>query len=180
MSSKAKPHRNHETLLAWAGLYGIWVILSGKFDVFHLGLGLATVFLLAWLHRGLEPFRRPGDPSIRASRLAPYIVWLSFEMFLSAVHVAKVILRPRGQLAPRLIHFECEQPSKLNAVIFAHSITLTPGTITLDLDDGRYLVHALTPHTADGLIRGQMARRVARLATDEPIAPPRLLDPPSP
>lgn len=180
MSVRQKRETNRETFLAWAGLYAIWVILSGKFDYFHLGCGLATIGLLIWLHRGLEPFRGDGGPAIRASRLAPYVLWLAKEMFMSAVHVAKVILRPDPQLDPRLIRFESEQPSLLNAVIFAHSITLTPGTITLDLEGDRYLVHALTPLTAQGVIEGSMARRVARLATNTPVARPRLLPPSQP
>ena len=169
-----------EAVLAWTGLFGMWVVLSGKFDGFHLGCGVATVAVLIWLHRALEPFRPPGSSEIRMRRLVPYVAWLIKEMVVAAVHVAIVILRPQGRLDPRLIRFESEQPTLLNAVIFGHSITLTPGTITLDLQEDRYLVHALTLEGARGVIEGSMHRRVARLTSDRPVAPPRLLTPPDP
>lgn len=164
-----------EALIAWLGLFVMWVVLSGKFDVFHLGCGVITVAVLIWLHQALEPFRPPGAPGIRLRRLLPYLLWLLKEMVVAAVQVALVILRPKGCFNPRLIRFESEQPSLLNAVIFGHSITLTPGTITLDLKDDHYLVHALTPETARGVVEGSMHRRVARLSSDRPVAAPKLL-----
>ncbi|MCH7225606.1 Na+/H+ antiporter subunit E [Haloferula sp. A504] len=164
-----------EAVLAWSALFVMWVILSGKFDAFHLGCGVVTVGALIWMHRALEPFRPHGSGEIRLRRLVPYMFWLAKEMLVAAVHVAIVILRPKGRLDPRLIRFESEQPTLLNAVIFGHSITLTPGTITLDLEDDRYLVHALTPGVARDVIEGSMHRRVARLTSDRPVATPRLL-----
>jgi multicomponent Na+:H+ antiporter subunit E len=164
-----------DTVLAWVGLFGLWVVLSGKLTPFHLSLGLATVLTLVWLQRSLPPFRREEAPGIRPWRLLPYFFWVSKEMVVSAIYVGRVILRPEAHLDPKLIRFEAEQPTLLNAVIFAHSITLTPGTITLDLDEDRYLVHALTPVTAQGVLEGSMARRVARLSTDAPVKPPRLI-----
>lgn len=183
-SGNASPHpKKHrlrgDTILAWGGLFALWVILSGKIDAFHLGMGLATVATLIWLQRSLAPFRRADDPGIRFWRFLPYSLWLWKEMVLAAIYVARVIVRPGAHLDPRLIHFEAEQPTLLNAVLFAHSITLTPGTITLELEDDRYLVHALSATTAEDLLEGSMSRRVARLSIDEPVATPRLLPLPS-
>lgn len=182
-SEKSRPNLGRlsvEAVLAWAALFVMWVILSGKFDAFHLGCGVVTVGVLIWLHRGLEPFRPQGAPGIRLLRLIPYMFWLTKEMVVAALQVAVVILRPKGRLDPRLFRFESEQPNLLNAVIFGHSITLTPGTITLDLENDRYLVHALTPGGARGVIHGSMHRRVARLTSDRPVAPPRPLPHPKP
>lgn len=167
-----------EAWLAWLSLFFVWVILSGKFDAFHLGMGALTVLGLRWLHRGLEPLRAAGSPTLRVGRLIVYSVWLFKEMIMSALFVAKVILKTNHELEPELVHFEAEQPTVLNAVIFGHSITLTPGTITLDLEDNRYLVHALTKETARGVIDGSMSRRVAKLSTDAEVAKPRTLPEP--
>ena len=66
-------------------------------------------------------------------------------------------------MSPRLIVVECTQRSDLGRVVFANSITLTPGTLTLDVRDGRVLVHALTAETAEGLQTGEMDRKVTAL-----------------
>ncbi len=159
----------------WIALFGVWVILSGKIDAFHLGLGAITILFLAWLHRALKPIRPPGAPRIRIRYCIPYFGWLIKEMFMSAVYVARVVINPDKHLDPGLLRFRVEQPSPLNAVLFAHSITLTPGTITLDLEDDVYSVHALTPVTAKGVLEGTMYQRVAKLSVDQPIAPPQPL-----
>lgn len=166
------------SLFAWAMLFVIWVILSGKIDLFHLGMGVLTVVGLIWLHRGLDPLRPVDSPRLRIGRMIIYFIWLFKEMILSALFVAREILRKDVKIKPQLLHFEAEQPTVLNAVIFGHSITLTPGTITLDLEDNRYLVHALTDETARGVLEGSMSQKVAKLSIDDPLEKPRLLTKP--
>lgn len=162
-------------LVPWGLLFVVWVILSGKFDPFHLGMGVLTLFGVAWLQRGLAPLSKPENPPLRLERVLGYGLWLFKEMIQSALLVAQEILRKDIQIEPQLVHFEAEQPSVLNAVIFGHSITLTPGTITLDLRGDRYLVHALTCETAQEVLDGGMSQRVAKLSCDETVASPRPL-----
>ena len=164
--------RSSFPLRTWALLFGVWVLLSGKIDAFHLGVGLVVVALLAWMQRGLPALRGPGSSVLRSFRVITYSGWLLAQMVKSALYVAQVVLLKRDEVDPQLIAFRSPQPSTLTAVVFANSITLTPGTLTVDLVGDRYVVHALTPATAKDVMDGEMARRVARLSSDEPISPP--------
>ena len=85
------------------------------------------------------------------------------EIVLSNIAVARVILDPRLPIHPRILRVEASQKTDVGRVTYANSITLTPGTVTLDVRDGKLLVHALTTGSAEGLLTGEMDRRVARL-----------------
>jgi len=164
-------------ITAWIFLLGMWALLSGHFDIFYLGIGFASVTLIAWLHSRLPASPEARSPSLRGVRLPLYGLWLFWQMVLSALYVARVIINPNKHLDPRLIAFRSKQPSLLSHVIFANSITLTPGTLTVDLEADQYLVHALTPETADATVDGKMASRVARLSSDEAIGTPESFPP---
>lgn len=156
-------------LIAWVLLFLLWVLLSGHLDAFHLGTGFLAVALIAWLHSRLPATPEAQAPGLRSLRVPVYGLWLFWQMILSAIYVARVILNPAKHLDPRMIAFRSKQPSLLSQVILANSITLTPGTLTVDLEDDCYLVHAITPSTADDTLNGSMAGRVARLSCDQPL-----------
>lgn len=85
------------SLATWLVLLGLWVVLSGKFDLFHLGAGVLTVAFINWQQTALRPLRQRGDPVLRALRLLLYIPWLLWQMLLSSIYVAGIILKnPRG------------------------------------------------------------------------------------
>lgn len=159
-------------------LYVLWVLLSGKFEVYHLGVGLVVVAFVVWQKRGLPELQSPELPRLRYGRVLPYAGWLLWQMMLSAVQVARVVIHPRRHLNPQLIQFQSLQPSLIANVVFAHSITLTPGTLTIELRDKHLVVHALTARTAADLLSGEMARRVAYLYGDEPLPPLEVITPP--
>ena len=162
-----------------AALFAMWVLLSGKFEAFHLSVGVASVALVVWLQRGL-PSLRGSAPKLVPLRVVVYVFWLVWQMLLSAIYVARVILfAPKDTVDPQFFAFDSSQPSMLNRVILANSITLTPGTITVDLDSERYVIHALTRTTGDDVMTGDMAQRVADLSAVGPIDVPRPLPEPS-
>ncbi len=82
------------------------------------------------------------------------------------IQVALIILNPRLPIAPCLIRLRASQSTDLGRVIYANSITFTPGTITLDVRDDIILVHNLTQEMADDLLTNEMDRRVTRLERD--------------
>lgn len=146
-------------------LLALWALLSGKWDAFHLGIGALFAFIVSWVHFRLPSMESGATPFPRFLRLPFYLVWLIGQMLASSFLVAGVILRPRKNPPdPRLIAFESQQPSLVHGMLFANSITLTPGTLTLDYQEGNYLVHALTPGTAGDLLEGEMSDRIARLS----------------
>jgi len=150
-------------------LLALWMLLSGKLSPFHLGVGVVLVAVVVWQATSMEPLEPVGRPRPRVGKLVPYCFWLFWQMILSALQVARVILAPERNLDPQLIEFNCQQPSLLSRVMLSGSITLTPGTVTVDLDGDRFIVHALTREGARDVLAGEMARRVWALSADEPM-----------
>lgn len=150
-----------------------WLLLSGHYDLFHILLGVISVSWVILLNWKLPPaMSHPGgiEPALRWRRLVLYLPWLFKEMVLSALHVARATISPRASLSPTLVRFRSEQPNEMASVLLGNSITLTPGTLTIDIVRNEFLVHALTQNRADGLLTGKMQAKVARLFTDEPGA----------
>ena len=98
-----------------------------------------------------------------AFRPVLYLPWLMWEILKSNLAVAKVVLSPDMPIRPRLIKVKASQQTELGKVIHANSITLTPGTITLDVREDTFLVHALTKESADGTMSGVIDRKVTAL-----------------
>jgi multicomponent Na+:H+ antiporter subunit E len=145
-------------------LFAFWMLLSGKFDAFHLTLGIICSALIAYLfHDLLFANVRVGDMRIIFTRFIVYIPWLILQIVLSNIHVALLVLRPKMPICPQIIKFETKLETDISCVALANSITLTPGTITMDIKDGVYYVHALSQKVADDLNTGEMEDRVAHI-----------------
>ncbi len=156
------------TLLLKGGfLFAVWVLLSGKYEAFHLGTGFVGVCFLLWLDSRLEPLSGSGGPAqVHPLRWIYYYFWLLWQMVIAGFYVARVIINPSRHLNPHMVRFRSVQPNVVASVSLANSITLTPGTLTVDVQDDCYLVHALTERTARDLLDGSMQARVARLFVD--------------
>lgn len=153
-------------------LFGLWVALSQKLDAFHLGLGLVTAAVIAFATRGLyrsSPRPMPPDEFTRIPlkwrQLLGYGAWLLVAILRAATEVAMVVLRRRLLIAPIIVRLRDGLPHPIARVTLAHSITLTPGTLTVDCDDESLDVHMLDVATVkafegDG---GPIVRRVRRL-----------------
>ncbi|MHB8764208.1 MAG: Na+/H+ antiporter subunit E [Deferrisomatales bacterium] len=154
-------------------LMGLWLGLSGHYDAFHVALGVLSVAIILWINRKIRrlpvaPNQVPARFEFHLFRLIAYFFWLTGQIFLSAWYVAKVILARRMPIQPQLVRFRSAQPNAFAQMILANSITLTPGTLTADLEGDEFLIHALTGDTAGGLLDGSMQTKVARLFEDEP------------
>jgi multicomponent Na+:H+ antiporter subunit E len=151
-------------LVLGASLAVFWLLLSGYFhEPLLLTLGALSVLLTLWLsfridrHDG-ERVRLRIDPAI-----IRYWAWLLVEIVKANIDVAKLILAPKLALSPRMIRVKATQPTDMGVVIYANSITLTPGTVTVDIDGDELVVHAITQDMADGLTGGDMGDRVTAL-----------------
>jgi len=142
-------------------LMGTWLLLSGHFEPALIGYGVLCSAGVVALSARLGILDEEGVPIHLGLRTLRYLPWLFKEIVLSNWAVARVILDPRLPIRPRLIQLEASPRTVVGQVLLANSITLTPGTITLDVREGRLLVHALTEESAAGLLGGEMDRRVA-------------------
>ena len=93
-------------------------------------------------------------------RLLRYWGWLGIEVIRSSIEVSRIILNPKLPINPHLIEVKTDSPDPIDHVIFGNSITLTPGTLTIDLHEGVVKVHTLTESAARELMEGEMNRRV--------------------
>jgi multicomponent Na+:H+ antiporter subunit E len=103
---------------------------------------------------------------VRADDLgrAPHGIFrLGREVLLSSIEVARVVLRRKVDVEPKIVDIDGSGLGPVDLALLGNSITLTPGTLTLDVYEGRLLVHALTPEGAATLQHGEMQRRVAAL-----------------
>jgi multicomponent Na+:H+ antiporter subunit E len=153
-----------------AALLALWVLLSGKLDAAHLSAGAAAALLIGvstgrlWsLPPAIGPATRHPFQGLRWLRAMAYVPWLMWEIAISGVQVAFVVLHPRMPITPRLLRVRARLPHTLASLTLANSITLTPGTVTLDVEGDEFLVHALTPASARAVELGQSEGRVAAL-----------------
>ena len=144
-------------------LFTFWIVFSGHFDALHLGLGLACSAIVATLSYDLIlPDPLSASALTKAGRFLAYVPWLLLEVLLANLHVVYLVLRP-GKIRPQIVRGKTSLKSDLAKVTLGNSITLTPGTITMDIDDDEFVGHAVSDKAAASLIEGAMERRVARV-----------------
>lgn len=141
-------------------LYVFWLLLSGYFTAFLMTVGAASAVAVVLLARRMDIADHEGHPVHLGLRVFTYWPWLIVEIIKSAWDVSKIILNPRLPVSPVLIRVKTSQKTEVGVVVYANSITLTPGTISVDVGHGEILVHALTREGAAGLQSGEMDRRV--------------------
>ncbi|MED5449093.1 MAG: Na+/H+ antiporter subunit E [Planctomycetota bacterium] len=150
----------HVTLLAIT-LACAWILWSWHFEALLLVFGALSCLVVVLLCWRMGIIDDEGEPLLRL-KLRPlfYIPWLLWQIVRSNVDVARRILSPSVPISPKLIEVPSNQKTDLGNVIYANSITLTPGTITIRIRDGVILVHALSEEAAEELLEGEMGRRV--------------------
>lgn len=145
-------------------LYGFWLLLSGFFTAFLLAAGVACALAVVLFSRRMGIIDREGHPHhIGWRAVLFYWPWLIGQIVKSAWDVTRRILHPRLPISPTLSRFRPSQQSDLGLVIHANSITLTPGTISIEVGRSEFLVHALTAGGAASLAGSEMDRRVTNL-----------------
>jgi len=145
-------------------LFAFWILLSGRFDYFHLTLGIICSILVAYMsHDLLFSNIRLGDVRIRARRFFAAAPWFLGQIFSANLHVAYLALSPKMPVDPQIIRFKTKLESDISWVALANSITLTPGTITVDIREGEFFVHALDRKVAYELSTGQMEDKIAHV-----------------
>jgi multicomponent Na+:H+ antiporter subunit E len=146
-------------------MFGFWILLSGKFDLFHLTLGVISSALVSFLSSDILMLdTKKNDRLAVAFRLIAYIPWLLYQIVLSTLHVAFLALHPKmlNRIDPTIVTFKTKLKSNVARVALANSITLTPGTITIRVEGSVFYVHAISRKAAAGL-PGEMEDRLARV-----------------
>ena len=143
-------------------LTALWLLMSGLYKPMILGFGAASVVLVVYVVRRLDAV--DGDQF--AIRLKPiaflgYLAWLLVEIAKANWAVTKIVLSPKMPIRQHLFDVPYTQKTDLGQVVFANSITLTPGTISVETEVGHFLVHALDYGDDDMDAIADMDRRVS-------------------
>jgi multicomponent Na+:H+ antiporter subunit E len=162
-----KKHRALNILATFTILLAFWVFLSGFFDLFHLSLGVICAAIVACASHDLL-FTQTSLKTLKERHRAGgnfllYLPWLLYQIYLANLHLVYLVWHPRMPIDPKIIRFKTKWQGDLVLVTMANSITLTPGTITLDIRNGEFYVHALSKKVADDLLGGEMQDRVGRI-----------------
>lgn len=146
-------------------LFLFWVLLSGHLGGQYLLLGLLSSGLVVWLSARMQLGSQESVAVPRIWPMVKYSGWLVRQMVVSAVNVARIILDPELPIKPVLFLAPAGQKTDAGRFIFAHSITLTPGTISMAIPDGgeQILVHALHEDMSWGAGSCEMDARVTAL-----------------
>ncbi len=146
-------------------LGGAWLLFSGYFVTLLLALGVASCLLVVGLAWRMDIIDREGHPIHMSWRAVTYFPWLAWQIIKSNFDVAKLVLSPTMAVSPRVIQVRASQPTELGRVIYANSITLTPGTVSMRVRGDVITVHALGKAFADDVEAGGMDRRVSAVDT---------------
>ncbi|UTW53315.1 Na+/H+ antiporter subunit E [bacterium SCSIO 12827] len=141
------------------GLAALWWLLSGYTIPLILAFGAGSVALVVFIAHRMDVVDHEGHPIQVTWRWLTYLPWLGKEIVTANIDVVKAVLSPKGRVHTSVLRTKATQKTELGHVIYANSITLTPGTVTLAVEDGVMIVHALTRGAADGLKSGEMDRR---------------------
>jgi multicomponent Na+:H+ antiporter subunit E len=150
------------TISLFLVLVAVWLGWSGHYTPLLLGLGLLSCLLVTAIGLRMRVVDQESAPIEMAARVLAYIPWLLWQIFKANVHVGLRIINPRMPISPSVVETPASQQSDMGRVIYANSITLTPGTVSLRVDSNSIMVHALTEEAAAGLADGDMDRRVTR------------------
>ncbi len=152
-------------LVTFLILITFWIFISGLFDAWHLGLGVVSCALVSYMSNDLLFTRKMSkEKGKEFIRLVRYLPWLLYQIFLANVYIVKLALHPnmKSIIYPHIVKFRTALKEDLSLFVFANSITLTPGTITVLIDNDCFYVHAIDIVTADPL-PGEMEKMVGKI-----------------
>ena len=140
-----------------------WLINSGHYTPLLLSFMVVSVLFVTFLCKRMDVVDGESQPLDLTFTFPIYLLWLIKEVVVANIAVAGCVWKGNNSINPRLIQVTADQKTDLGKVIYANSITLTPGTVSIDLEDDIITVHALSDDSASDLLSGEMNRRVCRV-----------------
>ncbi len=141
-------------------LASLWLLLSGHFEPLLLAFGALSIAFVVWISNRMNVVDGESYPFGLLPRLANYWLWLLKEIVKSSLDVSRRVFSSKAAVKPVVFDAPAKQHSDLGLVVFANSITLTPGTVSLAVSEDRIRVHALHPDIAEDLLQSGMGERI--------------------
>ena len=151
-------------ILSFTILFGTWLLLSGVYKTLIIAFGLFSVILTIFFVRRMDKFDRYQVKfDIRFFKFLGYFIWLLGEIAKSNIQVIKTILQGDKNINQKMFYKKATQASDIGKVIFANSITLTPGTISVSIEGDDILVHSLNFKETDLDDLSEMDKRITNI-----------------
>lgn len=145
-----------------AALFLFWLVLSASLHPVHLATGALVAVVVVWL----SPKEAKQERSFSLLSALGYGPWLFIRVMKSGLHVCKLILHPRLPIAPEMLEHETQLRGDGELAVLGNSITLTPGTITIEIEAGKLLVHSLDKPSQQDITSGALDRKVGAIFVD--------------
>lgn len=145
-------------------LFSVWLVLSGRYDLPHVALGFILSCGVAWLNTGYphSPFHH-----FPWGRMVLYSPWLLLRIVESSWHLTKLILNPALPIEPKLFTYRSHLKEQAAVVMLGNTITLTPGTITVEINGNQLMIHAIDSTSGEELTSGRMERKIAAVFPEQ-------------
>lgn len=154
------------TIMLSLSLVLFWLANSGHNTALMLSLGLISIAIIIYIAHRMDVVDQEAQPLHLTLKLPAYYAWLIKEIFLANLLVVKHIWLGNKSISPAFTTITASQKTEIGKVIYANSITLTPGTVTVDIEDDKFIVHALLQESIEDLESGEMDRRVSLLENE--------------
>jgi len=153
-------NRARQSVEVFVTLYVFWVLLNGSLAIDTLAIGVLVAFVIAALFRDSLSF-------LSQFRISPRSLWASVqfglyflkELLVANVKLAAIVLSPSLPIKPGIVKVRTRLKSRMGRLLLANSITLTPGTLTVELEGEWLYIHWVTVEADD--IDGATSRIVA-------------------
>ena len=159
----------HMVVLALV-LFAFWMVLSGRTETKFVIYGILTAVVTTWITYPLllipnkDGSKRYYVFGVSLPKAVSYFFWLMWQLVLANIDVLLATTSQELDIDPKVVRFRFRADNPMASVVLANSITLTPGTVTMNVtDDGLYEIHALTVGAAAGVLDGGMQKKVADL-----------------
>jgi len=161
---KKRPATAGKHIITFLLLLPFWLLLSGHYDLFHISIGIFCCGLVSFFSTDLL-FSTANIASHHMViwRFILYVPWLIYQVILANILVARLVLSPGLKIEPQVFSFKTRLKTDLARTTYGNSITLTPGTITVDVNGDEFYIHALAGNFADDLLTGEMEKRISKI-----------------
>lgn len=144
-------------------LAAFWLLNSGHYSALMLSLGAISIVTVLYIVHRMDVVDHESQPIHLTLKFPAYYAWLMKEIVLANILVVKHIWLSNKSITPTIKTIKASQKTDIGKVIYANSITLTPGTVTVNMEGDQFMVHALLRESIEELEAGDMDRRVTEL-----------------
>ncbi len=154
-------------LITTIAMFLFWILLSGEFNFILITSGIIASLIVANLSHDLFIGKADLKTEVgRMYRFFRYLPWLLWQIILCNFEIAYLVLNPKPLVDPQIVRFKNDLKTDLGIVTLANSITLTPGTVTIEANREEFVIHAIWQKSADGIIGGEMQQKVKKIEGD--------------